>query len=90
MVVFTVVFYLIFEVPKLFGWFRDNRNNIQHGTLQTFLMLRVSLLQTPPQGTDKMLCFGFNEVKRVVAEQGTHHSKSASVHGQDSDIWELY
>lgn len=32
---------------------------------------------------------GCSEVK--ISEQGgTHHSKSASVHGQESDIWELY
>lgn len=46
--------------------------------------------QTVPLEIDKVLCIGFNEVNRVAAEQGTHHSKSASVQGQESDIWEIY
>lgn len=46
--------------------------------------------KTLPLEIDKVLCVGFNEVKRVAAEPRTYHSKSASVHGQESDIWEIY
>lgn len=41
---------------------------------------------TPPPEIDQML----DAVKWKYRERRTHHSKSASVHGQESDIWELY
>lgn len=81
---------------KLQSWQKHKCNRIARCelwniSLQTLFLLCLRFAWwTLPLETDKVLCTGFNEVKRVAAEHGTHHSKSSSVHGQESDIWEIY